>query len=98
MSPASTTLPTQSKYPERACLMALRSIIELSLEKHDEAAATINAFLRKYPDNPLAHARLALLKVIENQPKEAVAAVLQAIEASGNEISDDVYRAWAASR
>ena len=44
----------ESKYPERACLMALHSIIELSLEKHDEAAATINAFLRKYPENPLA--------------------------------------------
>ena len=83
----------ESKYPERACLMALRSIIELTLEKHDEAAATINAFLRKYPENPLADARLALLRVVESQPKEAVAAVLQAIEVSGDEISDDVYRA-----
>jgi hypothetical protein len=84
----------EPKYPERACLMALRSILELSLEKREEAAATIAAFLRKYPDNPLALARSALLKILEGSAADAVAALLRAIDASGGEVSDDVYRAF----
>jgi hypothetical protein len=82
----------EARYPERACLMALRSIIELSLEKREEAAATVNAFLRKYPDNPVALARFALLKILDDEPKEAVSGILRAIEASGDDIGDDVYR------
>jgi hypothetical protein len=81
------------KHPERACLMSVRSILELSLDKLDEAAATIDAFLRKYPENPVALSQSAVLLCRQGKPREAMAPLLRAIEMSGDEVHPHVYRA-----
>ena len=82
------------KYPERACLMSVRSnSLELSLDKLEEAAATIEAFLRKYPDNPVALSQSAVLLCRQGKPQDAMAPLLRAIELSGEEVHPHVYRA-----
>ena len=73
--------------------MSVRSILELSLDKLDEAAATIEAFLRKYPDNPVALSQSAVLLCRQGKPPEAMGPLLRAIEVSGEGVHPHVYRA-----
>jgi hypothetical protein len=83
----------EAKCPQRACLMAVRSLLEISLDKQEEAGATITAFLAKYPDNPVALARSAVLKCRQGEPREAIVSLLRAIEVSGEEIGTNIYQA-----
>ncbi|HEV2969574.1 MAG TPA: hypothetical protein VGY55_06255 [Pirellulales bacterium] len=83
----------EAKCPQRACLMAVRSLLEISLDKPEEATATIAAFLAKYPDNPVALARSAVLKSRQGEPREAIVSLLRATEVSGEEIGTNIYQA-----
>ncbi len=83
----------EGKYRDRACLMAARSMLELSMEDRGEAAAaSIDAFLKKHPENPVALGHLAVLRCRQGKPQEAIAPLLRAIGLSGNEMHPNVYR------
>ncbi len=83
----------EGKYQERACLLAIKSIVETSLGKHDQAATTLTAFQQKYPDNAVALAQSATLEASKGNPVGAIPLVLRAIEVAGEEISANVYEA-----
>ncbi|HKD37326.1 MAG TPA: hypothetical protein VKB78_11015 [Pirellulales bacterium] len=87
----------EGKYKDRACLMAARSMLELSMEDHAEAAATsIDAFLRKHPENPVALGQLAVLRCRQGKLKEAMPPLLRAFELSGTEMHPQVYQSMLA--
>jgi hypothetical protein len=86
-----------NKYRDRACLMAARSILELSMEDRvDAAAATIDAFLEKHPQNPVALGQLAVLRCRQGKPQDAMGPLFKAIELSGNEVHPHLYRSMTA--
>lgn len=49
------------KHPGRASLLGLQAMLEIQLEKNDDARATIDEFLAKHPDDPRAWAQRAIL-------------------------------------
>jgi hypothetical protein len=83
----------EGKYKDRACLMAARSTLELSMEDHiDAAAASIDAFLKKHPENPVALGQLAVLRCRKGNLNEAMPPLLRALELSGKEMHPQVYQ------
>jgi len=52
--------------------MGVRSILELSLDKPAERPRRIEAFLQKYPENPVALGQSAVVKVLQGKPQEAI--------------------------
>lgn len=83
----------EGKYHDRACLMAARSMLELSMEDRGEAAAaSIDAFLKKHPENPVALGHQAVLRCRQGKPQEAIAPLLRAIGLSGKEMHPNLYR------
>ncbi len=81
----------EAKYPQRACLMGARSMLEIALEKLDQAGATLKSFLEKYPDNPVALSQLALLKCREGKAVEALPLAFKMFETAGQQISEKAY-------
>src|SRR4051794_37654844 len=51
----------EARYPNRACLMSIKAILQAELGKEAEAAQTVAAFSAEYPDNPVALAERATL-------------------------------------
>lgn len=81
-----------AKYPGRACLMATQVKLQLATRKFAEAAATSQAFLAAFPDNPLALGHAAVSDAIAGRIQEAAAAFDKARDVAGAEISTDLVR------
>lgn len=81
-----------AKTPGRACLMATQVKLQLATRKFAEAAASSQAFLAAFPDNPLALGHAAVAAAIAGQIQEAAAQFDKAREAAGTEISTDLVR------
>lgn len=81
-----------AKTPGRACLLATQVKLQLATRKFAEAAASSQAFLAAFPDNPLALGHAAVTAAIAGQIQEAAAQFDKAREAAGTEISTDLVR------
>ena len=81
-----------AKHPGRACLMATQLKLQLATRKFAEAAATSQAFLAAFPDNPLALGHAAVTDAIAGRIQEAATTFDKAREAAGGEISADLVR------
>ncbi|MFM8497444.1 MAG: hypothetical protein ACKOEM_18270 [Planctomycetia bacterium] len=81
-----------AKHPGRACLMATQVKLQLATRKFAEAAATSQAFLAAFPDNPLALGHASISDAIAGRIQEAAAQFDKAREAAGAEISTDLVR------
>lgn len=61
----------QAKYPGRACLMSARTKLELGTKRFAEAAASSQAFLEAFPENPLALGQAAITDALAGRMQEA---------------------------
>ena len=59
-----------AKEPDRASLLDIRAMLELSLHEFDAAEKTLQHFLAKHPDNASAHAQAALLAAAHGDPAD----------------------------
>jgi hypothetical protein len=82
----------ESKFPERACLLSIRAMLEAQLGQENKAHATLSAFKKKYPDNPVALAEIATLKAQESGTA-ALAPLQDALEKCNEQIPPQVYDA-----
>ncbi len=63
----------EEKHPGRACLMASRTKLALSLKKIDEAIVSSREFLAAFPENPMALGQAAVMAAMQDQMQEAAA-------------------------
>jgi len=73
----------EAKFPDRACLMSMKVMLEAQLADEGKAEATLARYKEKYPGNPVALAEDATLKVLKEGGKAAVEPLQQALAASG---------------
>jgi tetratricopeptide (TPR) repeat protein len=84
---------TLAKHPRRASLLDLKATLELSLEKTDDAQATIDEFLQVEPDNPSAHACHAMLLSAAAAGRSAVAPLQRALALVERDMPQRVFEA-----
>ena len=83
----------EGKFPERACLLSIKAMLEAQLGQEAKAEATLATFREKYPDNPVALAEQATISagktggVVGGQPLQ------DALERCVQEIPPQVYDA-----
>ncbi len=85
----------QEKTPGRACLMATRTKLEFASKRYADAAASSQAFLAAFPENPLALGHAAISDAIAGRIQEAAVSFDKAREfaaASGNEAAEELVR------
>jgi tetratricopeptide (TPR) repeat protein len=85
----------EEKHPGRACLMATRTKLELASKRYAEAAASSQAFLNAFPDNPLALGHAAITDALAGRVQEAAASfdkARAAAAAEGAEVSAELVR------
>jgi hypothetical protein len=63
----------EEKHPRRACLMAVRTKLELGSKRLAEAAAASRRFVEAFPDNPLALGQSAVTEAVAGRLHEAAA-------------------------
>jgi tetratricopeptide (TPR) repeat protein len=76
---------------ERAALLALEANAYLQAGDMEQARPVVEKFARIYPENPLALAEAAILKVADEDLEGAVHKLQEALEHIGNEIPLVVY-------
>lgn len=86
----------EQAHPDRACLMATKTLLLRVTGQEMEAKKATAEFLEKHPDNPLALCDTALIKVADEGGREALAALEKAIAASGGAFSGRLYEAISA--
>ena len=84
-----------TKYPDRACLLSMKAMLEAQLADEGKAEATLARFKEKYPGNPVALAEEATLKAARQGGRAATTILQQAIAASGDSMMPQVYDAIA---
>ncbi len=82
-----------AKYPDRACLLGSKAMLEMTLNKGPETEATIARFMEKFPENPLALVYSALAKAASQRPIEAMAPLQKALELCQQEVPELLYNA-----
>jgi tetratricopeptide (TPR) repeat protein len=83
----------EGKYPERACLMSIKAMLQAQLGQEQKADETLARFVEKYPDNPVALAEQATMKAAEEGGVAAVARLQDALERCDEQIPAQVYDA-----
>ena len=83
----------ESKYPERACLLSIKAMLEAQLGQEAKADATLSTFMKKFPDNPVALAEAATLKANNEGGTAAVGPLQDALEKCSEQIPPQVYDA-----
>ncbi|HYO26432.1 MAG TPA: hypothetical protein VEQ85_15935 [Lacipirellulaceae bacterium] len=82
-----------AKEPDRASLLDIRAMLELSMHELDAAEKTLQHFQAKHPDNSSAHAQAALLAAALGDPAKAVARLQDALERTGDAVPARVFEA-----
>jgi hypothetical protein len=85
----------EPKFPDRACLMSIKAMLEAQLGREGKAEATLAQLMAKYPDNPVALAEDATLKATKQNGKVAIEPLQRAIAASSGTLMTQVYDAIA---
>jgi hypothetical protein len=83
----------ESKFPERACLLSIKAMLEAQLGQDAKADATLSAFMKKYPENPVALAEAATLKASHDGGTAAIGPLQDALEKCSEQIPPQVYDA-----
>jgi hypothetical protein len=83
----------QAKFPDRACLLSVKAMLEAQLGHQEKAEATLSAFRQKHPENPVALAEEATLAAETQGATRAVSLLQDALEKCVEEISPQVYDA-----
>lgn len=73
------------KYPDRACLLAYKTELDLALGRREQAQAALSKYLEIYPDNPIALAEEAVLQASNQQAQTAATTLQRAIAAIGSQ-------------
>lgn len=81
------------KHPDRASLLDIRAMLEMSLGELDAAQETIDRMLAQNAENPAAHAQAAVLAATRGDSSGAVARLQDALELTGNEMPQRVFEA-----
>lgn len=81
-----------AKTPGRACLLAIRTKLQLATRRFDDAAASAAEFLAAFPSNPLALGQAAVAEAIKGRVQEAAGLFDKAREAAGKEIGPEMER------
>ena len=84
---------SQAKHGDRACLLAVKSMLEGQLGNMEAAETTVQTFIAKHPDNPVALAEQAILKAAQGDSRSAIDSLVRAIEISGESMPARVYEA-----
>jgi tetratricopeptide (TPR) repeat protein len=82
-----------AKEPDRASLLDIRAMLELSLHELDAAEKTLTRFLTVAPENPSAHAQASLLAAARGHSAEAVSKLQDALERTDNAMPQRVFEA-----
>jgi len=82
-----------SKYADRACLLATKAFIERATGQIDRARATVERFLEKHPNNPVALAESAILVAATEGGVAGMPILQRALSASADPLEPRVYEA-----
>lgn len=82
-----------AKTPDRACLLATRSLLLRATEQWDAAVEAAAEFLRLHPDNPIAWAEQAIVTASREGGKAAMPALQRALRGCGQQMQMRVYEA-----
>jgi len=85
----------EQRYPDRACLLSLKTMMQTQLRMTDKAAETLGRFMEKYPDNPVALAEQSALRATREGAVAGIDTLQSALEASGREMPSELYSAIA---
>ena len=79
----------EDRCPGRACVMAIKTKLELASGKIEEATKTGRAMLEAFPENTLALAQSSLLDAVAGHFQEAADRFDRSRDATGAEITAD---------
>lgn len=82
-----------AKQPDRASLLDIRAMLELSLHDFDAAEKTLAHFQAVDPDNPAMHAQAAVLEISRDHPEEGLWKLQDALERTGDSMPQRVFEA-----
>lgn len=68
------------KHPNRASLLDIKAMLEMSLDQFEAGAATVEQFLKADPKNPTAHAHRAMILTETATARDAAAALQHALD------------------
>ncbi len=83
----------EPSYPDRAALLAIKSMVYRFLGQLDEARATAARFLEKHPNNPVALAESAIVTAATEGGRPAIDLLQRALSAMGQQLETRVYEA-----
>jgi hypothetical protein len=83
----------EAKYPDRACLLSIKTMLEAQTGQDAKADATLARFVEKYPDNPVALAEKATLKASQEGGIAAIGLLQDALEKCTEQLPTQVYDA-----
>ncbi|MBS0211463.1 MAG: SEC-C domain-containing protein [Planctomycetes bacterium] len=78
-------------HPERACLLSLKATLQSQLGMGEQAAATINEFVRLHPHNQIALADKAIVAAQQEGSLTGIGWLQRALEASNDTLMPQVY-------
>jgi hypothetical protein len=78
--------------PDKACLLATKTLLLRILQRAEEARDTVAVFLEKHPDNPIALVESAMLSASQRENRRAMDLLVRAVAASGSEMHSRVYQ------
>ena len=81
----------EGKYPDRACLLSIKAMLQGQLGQEDKADETVAHFVQTFPDNPVALAEKATLAATKEGSRPAVALLQDALEKCTEQIPAAVY-------
>jgi hypothetical protein len=84
---------TESKYPDRACLLSIKAMLQAQMGDHNGADQTVARFVEKHPDNPVALAERATLVAREQGGAAAIPSLQDALDRCSDQIPAQVYDA-----
>lgn len=83
----------EQKFPDRACLLTTKAILQGELGDAEAAKQTAGKVLASQPDNPVALAETALLSIASDGARSAVEPLQRAIVAGKDRMAANVFEA-----
>lgn len=77
----------EKKFPDRASLVTTKALLQSILGQDAKAATTLENFLAKQPQNPVALAQMALIEAAKHGPLAGIRPLQQSLENAGEFIS-----------
>ncbi len=84
---------TLKKFPDRACLLSVKALLQQELEQDDALEETLDFFESKHPGNPLALAERAIFLAETDGGAAGVGPLHRALDAVDTDLPGRVYEA-----